>query len=369
VVARLGGDEFAVLLEGVSDEGMPAALAGRLAAALRAPIDLDGREVFTAASVGIALSGPGRDGPEELLRAADLAMYRAKAEGKGRSAVFEPSMDEAAVERLALETDLRHALERGELRLHYQPIVELGTGTVREVEALLRWEHPRRGLIPPISFIPIAEETGLIVPIGRWIIEEACRQLRAWDLAHRERQPLAIAVNLSARQLRDPDLVGDVDRALHACGLAPARLRLEITEDVLVEDTAAAAAALVRLKALGVGLAIDDFGTGYASLGYLKRLPVDMLKIDRSFVEGLGREERDSAIVQGVLSLAGNLRLEVTGEGIETAEQLERLRALGCDLGQGFYFARPLTAERVSELLAGEAPMLGLARRSADTAA
>ena len=352
--ARFGGDEFAVLLEEVGGEAAAVAAAERIAASLDAPIPLDRREMFASFSIGVALSAPGRDSAEGLLRNADLAMYRAKADGKARHAVFDPSMTAGAMERLDLEAGLRRALDHDEFRVVYQPILDLASGRIREVEALVRWEHPRRGLVSPAQFIPIAEETGLIVPIGAWVLREACRQTRAWQDRCPTEAPLVVGVNLSARQFQEPGLVAHVAATLRDTDLDATSLKLEITESVIMRDADSTVTTLRELKALGVGLAIDDFGTGYSSLSYLKRFPIDTLKIDRSFVDGLGREANDTAIVQSVVALARSLNLAVVGEGIETPEQLAQLRSLGCGRGQGFYFSRPLLAGDVDTLLAAE---------------
>jgi EAL domain-containing protein (putative c-di-GMP-specific phosphodiesterase class I) len=329
--------------------------AERIAAAVQVPLLLEGREVVVTTSIGIALSVPGRDRPEGLLRHADLAMYRAKTGGKARWAAFDESMNEAALERLELETALRQGLERGEFRLYYQPITHLSTSRITEVEALVRWQHPTLGLVPPDRFVPIAEETGLIVSLGRWVLEAACQQVKRWhddSLGETQAGPLTVSVNLSARQFQHPGLVDDIARVLDETGVDPRCLKLEITESVVMAHAETTVATLHRLKALGVQLAIDDFGTGYSSLSYLKRFPVDTLKIDRSFVDRLGYSTQDEAIVQSVVALAQTLKLSLTAEGIETEQQLAKLRTLGCDRGQGYYFARPLPANEVTALLA-----------------
>jgi diguanylate cyclase (GGDEF)-like protein/PAS domain S-box-containing protein len=350
--ARLGGDELAVLLEDVVDEQGVIEVARRISSTMTEPIVLDGRELFVTFSIGIALSAPGHDRPDTLLRNADLAMYRAKANGKARFQVFDPSMTISAVERMEMETDLRQALDRGQLRVVYQPIMSLETGQVSELEALARWDHPTRGMISPTQFIPLAEETGLIVPIGQWVLEESCRRGHAWHTAHPSGPPITMSVNLSARQFLQADLVEDVARALWESRLDPSTLKLEITESVLMRDIDGTIEKLWGLKRLGVQLAIDDFGTGYSSLSYLKRFPVDTLKIDRSFVSGLGQDSNDTAIVRSVVALAKSLNLAVTGEGIETSEQLGQLQALGCDRGQGYLFAMPLDVDAVDAMLA-----------------
>jgi EAL domain-containing protein (putative c-di-GMP-specific phosphodiesterase class I) len=304
-------------------------------------------------SIGVALSTPADVRADELLRRADLALYRAKADGKGGYAVFDPSLEAHALERLEIESDLHQALERGELQLVYQPILTLDDGRIGEVEALLRWQHPRRGTVTPATFIPVAEATGLIVPIGQWVLQEACRQVRTWQDEYRTLPPLVMSVNLSGRQFQHPGLVADVARTLGQTGVDPRCLKLEITESVLMADVETAVATCVALKELGVQLAIDDFGTGYSSLGQLKRLPFDTLKIDRSFVDGLGRDEQDMAIVRSVVTLAKTLSLSVTAEGIETSVQEAHLRSLGCERGQGYLFARPQAPETIRTLLAG----------------
>jgi diguanylate cyclase (GGDEF)-like protein/PAS domain S-box-containing protein len=361
-VARLGGDEFTVLLEDVVGEDATILAVQRITDALQTPVRLAERDFFISASIGIALSGAGSERPEDLLRNADLAMYQAKASGKGRFAIFDAGMNNRAVERMELETDLRQALERGQLRVYYQPIVSLMHGRTEEVEALVRWEHPQRGLVMPLEFIPIAEETGLIVSIGQWVLEEACRQAGQWLGGGADGQPMVVSVNLSARQFNHPELAADIAQALRTTGLDPRRLKLEITESVIMEDAEAAVATLQGLRALGIQLAIDDFGTGYSSLSALKRLPVDTLKIDRSFVDGIGQNAQDTAIVRSIVSLAKILGLRVTAEGIETPTQHAKLKALGCEQGQGYLFARPMPAEAVPAHLAAEAMHGGLPR-------
>src|SRR6266404_5784260 len=314
-IARLGGDEFAILLEDVKDDKGPTSVADRLTAELQQPFMVEGREVVIKVSIGIA-------------------MYHAKGKGKARYEIFDKSMNAPAQERMDLELDLRNAVARGEFVLHYQPVVDLPTGRISEVEALVRWKHPQRGLLFPADFIGLSEETGLIVALGRWVLHEACRQTRQWQLASPDSK-LAISVNLSARQLQQPGLVEEIAAVLHETRLDAADLRLEITETVVMHDAPTTLAKLEALKTLGVQLAIDDFGTGYSSLGYLKRFPVDTLKIDRSFVKGIGDDVEDSAIVRAVITVAKSLNLSVTAEGIETAEQLEHQRALGCEQGQG----------------------------------
>jgi diguanylate cyclase (GGDEF)-like protein len=340
-VARLGGDEFTILLAEGADLAAATTVAERVTAALQAPFSVDGREFFASTSIGIAVSGPDLSEPDDLLRAADTALYRAKRLGKGCAQTYDPSLRAEAERRLALEHDLRRALARDEFQVHYQPVVDLATGAVREVEALVRWRHPECGLVAPAEFLPVADETGLIVPIGQFVLDEACRQVTRWQVEHPSDPPLALAVNVSAREFRRPTVVVDVMRALLTTGLSPSSLVLEITESSMMENAEATLATLRDLKALGVRLAVDDFGTGYSSLAYLKRFPVDALKVDRAFVRGLEQDREDQALVSAMVAAADALHLTVVAEGIETAAQVELLRRQGCGLGQGFYFARP----------------------------
>ncbi|HEV2054270.1 MAG TPA: EAL domain-containing protein [Methylomirabilota bacterium] len=350
-VARLGGDEFGLLLEDVAHAETAEAVALRIEAELAKPLHFEGREIFITASIGIALSSARLGMPEEILRDADLAMYHAKAKGKARHEIFDSSMSAPALDRMDLEMDLRSAISRHEFRLHYQPILQFDTGRITEVEALIRWQHAKRGLLQPDSFIGLTEETGLIVPIGQWVLTEACRQARVWQLEFPSTPPLVMSVNLSAKQFQNPNLVQEVTQALTESDLDAASLKLEITESVVMQDAPATLAKLKELKNLGIRLAIDNFGTGYSSLGYLKRFPVDTLKIDRSFVKGLSKDGIDNAIVRAVVTVAKSLNMDVTAQGVETDQQRIELKALGCDRGQGFLFARPADAEHVTPLL------------------
>jgi diguanylate cyclase (GGDEF)-like protein/PAS domain S-box-containing protein len=351
-VARIGGDEFGILLEDDADEVGARTLADRALATFAVPFEVQGREVFIRASIGIALSTPVLSDPDELLRNADTAMYAAKAAGKGRYEFFRPFMHARALERFEVQADLERALVRGEFVVHYQPIVDFETGAARGVEALVRWNHPTRGLLSPIEFIPIAEETGAIVPLGAWVLGEACRQTAAWRASHEGAGHLGVSVNLSTRQLLEPDLVTQVRETLEDSGLEPAALTLELTEGSLMQDVEETVGTLRELKALGVRLAIDDFGTGSSSLGYLQRFPIDALKIDKSFVDGIATDDsEDPALVRAIVQMASTLSLDTIAEGIEGADQLDELRSAGCRTGQGYLFARPLQADALEAFL------------------
>ena len=348
--ARFGGDEFAILLEDTSLSSATS-VAYRLIEGLSEPFAIGGRDVLVHASVGIEIGNARSIRGDELLRNADVAMYVAKNKGKARYELFDSSMHTAALHRLEVKGDLKRAIENKEFVLHYQPIVDLDEGALVGMEALVRWQHPVRGLIQPAEFIPVAEETGLIVQLGRWVLREACRQAQAWPI----RGPgVSLSVNVSTRQFLHPGMVEDVAGALWDSGIDPSILILEITESVLIHDNDAAIEKLRRLKEFGVRVAVDDFGTGYSSLGYLKRFPIDILKIDKSFIEGVGRGSEEAAIAQAIIKLGGSLGLEVVAEGIELPEQIDALQLLQCERGQGFYYSKPVDAEAMGVLLASD---------------
>jgi diguanylate cyclase (GGDEF)-like protein/PAS domain S-box-containing protein len=351
-VARLGGDEFAVLLEDLPQQDEAVMIAERILDSLRQPILVSGKEVIVGASIGVTPVRRDSESADALLRNADIAMYVAKRQGRGRLVLYSDGMDAATRQRLELEADLYRAVDRNELLVMYQPTVDVVTGQIIGAEALVRWQHPRRGMIHPVEFITIAEETGLILPIGHWVLEQACNDVRRWQRSDPMYGRLTVAVNISARQLQDKQLVDQVSVLLAEHDLDPATLTLEITESVAMQNTEATIARLEALKELGVRIAIDDFGTGYSSLSYLQRFPIDILKIDRAFVQGIADNADDQALAQTIVQLARTLRLATVAEGIETVEQLERLRALGCDHGQGFLFARPVPNAQIIDLLA-----------------
>jgi len=341
-VSRQGGDEFVILLSQVAHAQDAAACADKILLALRLPHCIDGHELHLTASIGIVTYPDDATEVETLMKHADFAMYHAKDTGRDRYRFFEPEMNLRAMERQALEDGLRHALEREELVLYYQPRMNLQTGALVGVEALIRWHHPQRGLVPPARFIPIAEECGFIVPIGQWVLREACRQAQAWQDAGLP--PLRVAINVSAVELRAPDFVGGLRAILTETGLAPCNLELELTETSLMQDSKATATVLWALKDVGVQLALDDFGTGYSNLSYLKRFPLDILKIDRSFLSDLTTNADDASIVSAVIGMGRNLHMRIVAEGVETREQLAFLKAQSCPEGQGDYFSRPLEA-------------------------
>jgi diguanylate cyclase (GGDEF)-like protein len=348
--SRFGGDEFVILCEDVQSEKDAIMIADRLALAAVQPIPVGTGSVVVTTSIGIAVAHTPADTAEDLVRNADSALYRAKERGRARCELFDHGLRTRAVKRLTIENELRQAIEREELRVFYQPLVAVDEPRVVAVEALARWAHPERGLLGPAEFIPVAEETGLIVPIGTWVLEEVSRQWVLWHEAGDRERPLTISVNLSPQQLARPGFEGVVERVLTGTGMTPSNLSLEITESVLMEDSPAINAAVRELRKLGVRFAIDDFGTGYSSLGYLKSIEVDTLKVDRSFVDGLGRNNGDGEIVNAIVSLAHALNLAAVAEGVETVDQLEYLRLVGCDVAQGYYFAKPAPADEVDLL-------------------
>jgi diguanylate cyclase (GGDEF)-like protein len=356
-VARFGGDEFAVLAEDIGNERGATRIAERIAEALARPFILREREHFVSASAGIAISA-GREAPEALIRDADSALYRAKERGRGAYEIFDEVMRSRVIEHMQIENDLRRAIQRQELELHYQPVIKLRDGSVIAMEALLRWNHPDRGMVGPLAFIPVAEESRLIVPIGRWVIEQACRQAAAWQELHPDSPPVSVAVNLSARQLADPDLLSHIEGCVRANRIDPSNLWLELTETTLLDETTFVERTLESLKGLGVRLVLDDFGVGFSSLGYLKRLPLSMIKIDRSFVENLTEGSHDAAIVRAVSEMADTIGIGVVAEGVETEEQVRMASTLGCGFAQGFHFSEPVPVEHVERLL--ERPMPAL---------
>jgi len=355
-LSRLGGDEFALLLEDIRDVSDALRVAERVQEHLSQPFNLHGSEIFTSASIGITLSRKGYTGPDDLLRDADIALYRAKAQGRARHEIFDKDMHARAVERLELESGLRRAIERQEFVVHYQPIVDLATSEISAFEALVRWQHPERGLLPPGAFIPVAEETGLIIPIDRWVLGEACRQLQRWRERYPHADHLAVCVNLSRRQLTQEDLVDVIRRNLEATGLEAEHLHPEITESQIMENVEAATAVLDRLKELNIHLHMDDFGTGYSSLSHLIRFDIDILKIDGSFISNMDIRGENFEIVRMIISLAHNLGMKVIAEGVETAEQLALLKTLRCEYGQGYFFSRPVEAAAAEAFLAGPLP-------------
>jgi diguanylate cyclase (GGDEF)-like protein len=351
-LARFGGDEFTVLVEDVGNPEDTVRVAKRIIEALREPFVVDSQELFLKASIGIALGEARQKTVQDLLRDADTAMYQAKGLDD-HYRVFEPNMNEQALRHLKLESDLRRAIEDEEFVLCYQPIVDLESGEAAGVEALVRWEHPeQQGLIAPSQFIPVAEEAGLVVPMGKWVLEEACRQGVRWQQEHPHVPPWVMSVNLSAKQLQHPDVTQTVEEILEKTGFEARCLSLDITETLYIEALEGNTAALDKLKKIGVRISIDDFGTGYSSLAYLKRLPAETLKIDKSFIKGIGEDLEYTAIVQMIIELAHTLGMEVIAEGVESEVQAEQLKEMECDLGQGFYFSEPLSPEAASKFLA-----------------
>jgi EAL domain-containing protein (putative c-di-GMP-specific phosphodiesterase class I) len=339
---RLGGDEFTLLIESVTDPSDGMRLARKVQAAVAAPFSIDSREVRASVSVGIALSTPAHTRPEDILKDADVAMRRAKALGGSRCEVFDEAMHTRAVGRLKLESDLRTALAERQFRIHYQPVMQLDTRRIQSFEALLRWEHPTQGLISPYTFIEAAEDTGVLVSIGHWLVMQACRQLREWQANDRSGQPINVTVNVSARQFADARLASDIQQALQQTGIDPSRLQLEMKESLAAADPKLAVTVLAHLKHMGIGVVLDDFGTGSMPLTGLAQFPVDALKIDRSLVREMQSDRATADVVELIITLAHKMNLKVIAEGIETARQLEHLQQLGCEYGQGYYFSQPL---------------------------
>ena len=350
-LAHLGGDQFAVLVEDLGETSDLVRVADRFRAALTRPVTVRGQDVFTSATIGIAPGAPSYTQAEALLRDAHAAMHRAKLQGPGAFQVFDDGMHARALARLRLETELRRAIERSEFRLHYQPIVSLGTGRLAAFEGLLRWDHPDRGLLAPDDFLPLAEETGMILPLGQWALQEGCRQMREWRDEIGGGDLPTMSLNLSGRQLIETDLVADVGRTLEAAGLEGHELDLEVTENIIMADADSTRGCLAGLRAMDLGVSIDDFGTGHSSLSHLDRLPVDTLKIDRSFLYASGGHPQKTEIVRAIVSLGHNLGLEVIAEGVETPAQLDALREMGCDHGQGYLFAPPVDAAAARVIL------------------
>ncbi|MBD2502070.1 EAL domain-containing protein [Anabaena azotica FACHB-119] len=358
IAARLGGDEFTILLEDIQDVSDAIKVAERIQKELKLPLKLDGQEVFTSASIGIALSSTvNYDHPEQLLRDADTAMYRAKALGKSRYALFNRDMYANALLRLQLEADLRRALERQEFKVYYQPIISLMSGDIVGFEALLRWQHPERGLLNAVDFIALAEETGLIVDIGYWVLYEACRQMQSWQINYPQRSFMRMSVNLCAKQFSQPNLIEQIRQILQSTGLDANCLGLEITEGVIVENADEATATLLKLRELGIEILIDDFGTGYSSLGRLYSFPVNVLKIDRSFVNPLASDRRNQEIIEIIVTLANKLGMSAIAEGVETQEQVTILSKLGCKSVQGYFFSHPLPSLEAAALIAASSQL------------
>ncbi len=351
MVARLGGDEFVILIENIRDRTRVCKIADRILSGLQKPTKIAGQKIYTSASIGIAFSCSSYDTPDDIVRDADLAMYRAKVKGKGRFEMFDSNLHGGAISQFQVEIDMRRAIEQREFVLHYQPIVELDTELIVGFEALVRWQHPKRGIIPPSDFIPIAEETGLILPLGKWVLAEACRQMREWQRRFPGARSQIVNVNLSARQFEKRDLVKEVETILLETGLNPRCLKLEITESVIMSNAEDAIDTVLRLSKMGVRVSIDDFGTGYSSLSYLHRFPIDTLKVDRSFVSRIGNDGENAEIIKTIITLANNLGLDVVAEGVENAEQLAYLREVRCTHGQGYLYSRPVDNEAIEKML------------------
>jgi diguanylate cyclase (GGDEF)-like protein len=364
VVARFGGDEFAILLDGMKDLSDVIQIAEKVLQTVSAPFKLTNHEAITTASIGIALSSSSYKEAEDIIRDADTAMYRAKDSGKARCEIFNTAMHTRAVTLLRLETDLRRAIENQELCVYYQPIVSVANGELHGFEALVRWQHPDRGIVSPDDFIPLAEETGLILPLGLNVLREACLQLRKWHQHSFSDRDLVISVNLSGKQLTQPDLIERIEEVLRESQLQPWHLKLEVTESVVMENPEVAAVTLARLRGLGVLLSIDDFGTGYSSLSYLNRFPLNILKIDRSFISTMSHAEENLQIVKTIVTLAGNLGMQVIAEGVETEEQLTQLKLLKCQYAQGYLFSEPIPADQADLFILNRAQISSALRIS-----
>lgn len=350
MVARLGGDEFIVMVDNVREIDRVTAIAERVLSELQKPVQIMGQDIYTSASIGIVLNSTEHTTPDEIVRDADLAMYRAKVKGKSRYEVFDIQMHSGALSQLQLEIDLRRAIKNKEFLLYYQPIVALGSEDVAGFEVLIRWNHPEKGLVSPLEFIPIAEETGLILPIGEWVMQEACRQLGEWQREFASAKDLIMSINLSSRQLEQMSLIPQIRAILEETGVNPHCIKLEITESVVMQNAEQSVKMISDLRDMGIRVSIDDFGTGYSSLSYLHRFPIDTLKIDRSFVNRIGEGE-SSEIVQTIINLASNLGMEVVAEGVETVEQLDFLKGIQCDYGQGYYYSRPVDNLSATEIV------------------
>jgi len=353
-VARLGGDEFAMMLEDIQDVSSTLRVVNRVQERLTLPFTLNEHEVFSSVSIGIVVNSPDHKQPDDFIRDANIAMFRAKEQGGAGYVIFDKGMHDQAVRRMELEMALRRAIERQEFQAYYQPIVDLASGRLIGFEALVRWLHPERGLVSPVEFIPVAEETGMIVPIGQWVLREACRQTQAWNEEFHDRPPLTVSVNLSPKQLLHRNLVGEVRAILEETGFDPTLLKLEITESAVLENTADALTLLNELKAMQIKLCLDDFGTGYSSLSYLHQLPIDILKIDRTFVNKLDENSRNGTFVETIINLSHSLNLQVISEGVETQEQAEAIRRMGSEYGQGYLYSRPVAGNEAHMLVAAD---------------
>ncbi|NJN76696.1 MAG: EAL domain-containing protein, partial [Synechococcaceae cyanobacterium RL_1_2] len=350
-VARLGGDEFTVLIEDIKNDDEAIAIASRINEELTSPLYIQGQEIFTSTSVGIAFSSPNYKDADEILRDADIAMYQAKDAGKSRYAVFKQTMHDETLRRVDMESSLRRAIINQEFVVYYQPIIALTQGTISGFEALIRWQHPSKGMISPQEFIPIAEETGLIVQIGAWVLEESCRQINHWHESIAHTTDLTMSINLSSRQLKKNSIIEQIDDILNSTGVNKHRIKLEITESLLMQNIETATQLLEAMRAMGLKLSLDDFGTGYSSLSYLHRFPLNTLKVDRSFVSRIGVNGENSAIVNAIVTLAHSMEMDIVAEGIETKEQMDYLRKLGCEYGQGYYFSAPVDGHKAEQLL------------------